>query len=336
MPPASRDRKPARSSLDSESSDAARATIAMSGRSSSHRPLVRGAAKTCSCTWEAPNVSDEKRAAVTKAAEEIGYRPNAVARSLVRRRSYLIGVMVSDLHNPYFTEVIDGIQEAARGSGYHALFNTGGRAAAGEDEALDTLLQLRTDGIVMAGPVLSSRRIAAVAALPRVGTIGVGITTLFAVFDSFDAIDEEQLRKIGETRQGQREVQHRRDKGKYPSASGTRRNIGSSFFISICVAEVVRELGGAVGDEIDGLRVDRSVQDQSGAGIDGERAPGRGDAGEADDAVGTGLRDGVNDQLAGPGALDDDVGVEPDSPHAAPRRRAASSRFLHSTPAATR
>ncbi len=113
---------------------------------------------------DAPNVSDEKRAAVTKAAEEIGYRPNAVARSLVRRRSYLIGVMVSDLHNPYFTEVIDGIQAAARGSGYHALFNTGGRAAAGEDEALDTLLQLRTDGIVMAGPVLSSRRIAAVAA----------------------------------------------------------------------------------------------------------------------------------------------------------------------------
>jgi DNA-binding LacI/PurR family transcriptional regulator len=113
---------------------------------------------------DAPNVSDEKRAAVTKAADEIGYRPNAVARSLVRRRSYLIGVMVSDLHNPYFTEVIDGIQEAARGSGYHALFNTGGRAAAEEDEALDTLLQLRTDGIVMAGPVLSSRRIAAVAA----------------------------------------------------------------------------------------------------------------------------------------------------------------------------
>ena len=111
-----------------------------------------------------PNVSDEKRAAVTRAAEEIGYRPNAVARSLVRRRSYLIGVMVSDLHNPYFTDVIDGIQTAARGSGYHALFNTGGRAAAEEDEALDALLQLRTDGIVMAGPVLAARRIEAVAA----------------------------------------------------------------------------------------------------------------------------------------------------------------------------
>jgi DNA-binding LacI/PurR family transcriptional regulator len=111
----------------------------------------------------APNVSDEKREAVTRAAEEIGYRPNLVARSLVRRRSYLVGVMVSDLHNPYFTEVIDGIEEAARGAGYHALFNTGSRTPEGEAEALDTLLQLRTDGIVMAGPVLTSRRIASVA-----------------------------------------------------------------------------------------------------------------------------------------------------------------------------
>ena len=56
----------------------------------------------------APNVSEEKREAVTWAAEEIGYRPNAMARSLVRRRSFVIGVMVSDLHNPFFTEVVDG------------------------------------------------------------------------------------------------------------------------------------------------------------------------------------------------------------------------------------
>lgn len=111
----------------------------------------------------APNVSDEKRLAVTRAAEEIGYRPNAVARSLVRRRSYVIGVMVSDLHNPYFTEVMDGIEFAARAGGYHALFNSGGRTAAGEADAIDALLQLRTDGVVMAGPVLPPRRIAVVA-----------------------------------------------------------------------------------------------------------------------------------------------------------------------------
>jgi DNA-binding LacI/PurR family transcriptional regulator len=134
----------------------------------------------------APNVSDEKRDAVTRAAEEIGYRPNAVARSLVRRRSFVIGVMVSDLHNPFFTEVVDGIQDAAREAGYHALFNTGGRSAAGEADALDTLLQLRTDGIVMAGPVLAPRRIAAVAA-----TVPVVVVARHSRSPSHDSITND-------------------------------------------------------------------------------------------------------------------------------------------------
>jgi DNA-binding LacI/PurR family transcriptional regulator len=134
----------------------------------------------------APNVSEEKREAVTRAAREIGYRPNAVARSLVRRRSFVIGVMVSDLHNPYFTEVIDGIEAAARTFGYHALFNTGGRTADGEAEAIDMLLQLRTDGVVMAGPVLAPRRIAAVAT-----TVPVVVVARHSRSSSHDSITND-------------------------------------------------------------------------------------------------------------------------------------------------
>ena len=46
-----------------------------------------------------PSVSAASRAAVMAAAEALGYRANAVARSLVQRRTYNVGVMVSDLHN---------------------------------------------------------------------------------------------------------------------------------------------------------------------------------------------------------------------------------------------
>jgi DNA-binding LacI/PurR family transcriptional regulator len=110
-----------------------------------------------------PMVRKDKREAVLRAAGELGYRPNAAARSLVRQRSFLIGVMLSDLHNPYFTEVVDGIEREAIGAQYRALFNTGSRLAERESEALETLLQLRTDGLILAGSVLASRTIAGAA-----------------------------------------------------------------------------------------------------------------------------------------------------------------------------
>jgi len=114
-------------------------------------------------------VREEKRMAVLRAAEELGYRPNAVARSLVRRRTNVIGVMLSDLHNLFFVEVVDGIEAEALSAQYRALINTGSRLPEREWEAIETLLQLRTDGMILAGPVLPARRIlAAAAAVPVV------------------------------------------------------------------------------------------------------------------------------------------------------------------------
>ena len=109
-------------------------------------------------------VSEEKRTAVLRAADELGYRPNAAARSLVRRHSSMIGVMISDLHNPFFAEVVDGIEEEAQAAGYHALFSTGGRRVDGESVAIERLLQLRTDGLILASVILPAREVLAAAA----------------------------------------------------------------------------------------------------------------------------------------------------------------------------
>ena len=107
-------------------------------------------------------VSASSRAAIMKAAEELGYRPNAAARSLVRRRSSILGVMLSDLHNPFFAEVVDGIDDAAVGTGYRALFTSGRRSARLESEAIETLLELRVDGLIVLAPAVGPQ--AAVAA----------------------------------------------------------------------------------------------------------------------------------------------------------------------------
>lgn len=108
---------------------------------------------------DSPSVSDVRRRAVLAAAAELDYRPNAVARSLVQRRTRVLGVMLSDLHNTFFADVLDGVAGRAGERGYKAMLNTGNRAATGEAEAIETLLQLRSDGLILAAPRLDAARI---------------------------------------------------------------------------------------------------------------------------------------------------------------------------------
>ena len=102
----------------------------------------------------ASSVSKEKRRLVLAAAAELRYRPNGVARSLVQRRSNLFGILLSDLHNPFFAEVIDGVQAEAGAKGYHIIISVVDHRALAEQRALDTLLELRIDGLMLAGPML--------------------------------------------------------------------------------------------------------------------------------------------------------------------------------------
>lgn len=108
---------------------------------------------------DAPSVSEQKRRAVLAAAAELDYRPNAMARSLVQRRTNVLGIMLSDLHNTYFADVLDGIAARAVERGYKTLVTTGYRAAAREAEAIETLLELRTDGLILAAPLLDTAKI---------------------------------------------------------------------------------------------------------------------------------------------------------------------------------
>lgn len=94
-----------------------------------------------------------------KAAEELGYSPHLMARSLASRTSHVLGVMVSDLHNPFWAEVVDGLDAFARDAGFELVINTGGRSPARERQALGGLLSFRPAGIALLGPVLPAESI---------------------------------------------------------------------------------------------------------------------------------------------------------------------------------
>lgn len=96
-------------------------------------------------------VSESSRRAVLRAADDLGYRPNLIARNLASKRTRTIGLVVNDLHNPYFPGIADGIKRAAARLGYRLLLNSAFLDDGDEVAALDTFIDFRVDGIILAG-----------------------------------------------------------------------------------------------------------------------------------------------------------------------------------------
>lgn len=119
-----------------------------------------------------PKVSNASRDAVLTAARELGYRKNAMARGLARQHTGVLGCIISDLHNPFFADVADGVEEEAVANGYRALISAGFLDGGREANAIDTLIQLRADGLLMLGPLIPLTQLAAVASNVPVVVLG--------------------------------------------------------------------------------------------------------------------------------------------------------------------
>lgn len=96
----------------------------------------------------AVGVAPETRNRVREAIEQLGYRPNVLARQLVQQRTTTLGVVVGDLGNPFYAEMAKQIERAAAGRGYRAMFcNTAGDMDA-ELAGLESLMEYRAAGIL--------------------------------------------------------------------------------------------------------------------------------------------------------------------------------------------
>jgi LacI family transcriptional regulator len=101
--------------------------------------VIRGAGKT----------APETRERVLEAIAAVGYRPNAIARSLVRRRTTTVGILVGDLANPFYSELAKLVEQRLTAAGYATIMcNTDGHASS-ERARIESLLEHRAVGILM-------------------------------------------------------------------------------------------------------------------------------------------------------------------------------------------
>ncbi|PWS35625.1 LacI family transcriptional regulator [Falsiroseomonas bella] len=101
------------------------------------------------------SIARETRARVEDAARALGYRPNAIARSLTTRRSRIIGVAAAYLQNHFYPDVLEALSKGLQARGYHLLLFTPD-AARDADPLLQEVLAWQVDALILASTTLSS------------------------------------------------------------------------------------------------------------------------------------------------------------------------------------
>ncbi|NVJ50001.1 MAG: LacI family DNA-binding transcriptional regulator [Gammaproteobacteria bacterium] len=100
-------------------------------------------------------VDDDKKRRVLEAIKQLGYRPNAHAKSLASNRSNSIGMVVSELAGPYFGEMMAGAEAIIRRNDKQMLIASSHASESEEREVIDFLLSCRCDALILHAETLS-------------------------------------------------------------------------------------------------------------------------------------------------------------------------------------
>jgi DNA-binding LacI/PurR family transcriptional regulator len=106
---------------------------------------------------DSPLISAEVRARIQLLAREMGYTPNGIAQSLQTRRTDSIGLVVTSIADPFFSDVVKGVEAVARPAGLSLFLSASHNDPAQEAAVIETFHRRRVDGILVASSRLSGR-----------------------------------------------------------------------------------------------------------------------------------------------------------------------------------
>ena len=97
-----------------------------------------------------PDINEKTKKRILEIAQELGYIRNSAAVALRTKKTRTIGVVIADNRNPFYAEVLNGMEIAAREKNYHIILANTQRNYKKEEEAINLLLAKRVDGLLIA------------------------------------------------------------------------------------------------------------------------------------------------------------------------------------------
>jgi DNA-binding LacI/PurR family transcriptional regulator len=105
---------------------------------------------------DSPSISTQTKARIRAIAVQIGYNPSAAARSLKTNRSQALGVIVSHIADPFFSEIIQGIDDVAQDHGYSLFIAAAQQDPEREQSIIRSMREHRVDGVILCSPQLTT------------------------------------------------------------------------------------------------------------------------------------------------------------------------------------
>ena len=107
---------------------------------------------------DSPLISSETKLRIQAISRQTGYHPSVAARSLKTNRSQVLGVIVSHIADPFFSEILQGIDDVAQSNGYSLFIAAAQHDSAKEAAILQTMREHRVDGVILCSPQLTSEQ----------------------------------------------------------------------------------------------------------------------------------------------------------------------------------
>ena len=104
-------------------------------------------------------VREETRRRVVAVATRLRYQPSALARGLVTRRTHTVGLLISDIANPFFIRAVRAVEDVAQENGYNVILCNTDENPTKETQYLRVLMEKRVDGIILATTAASRRTV---------------------------------------------------------------------------------------------------------------------------------------------------------------------------------